>query len=296
MPSPFPGLRGRSAAVAAAASGLLVLTGCGSADQAAAPAPAASAPTSAAPSGTAPSGTAPSAPADAGLTPVQLVSRSSEAAGKAGSARIALSSVIEVAGRTQRIEGSGLVDTRTQASSLQVSLPGGNGTVETRSVGGTTYVRGVPGAPAGKWVTAPAAAAQTGGTTDPTQLLSMLKKVSDDVHADGSKQIRGVRTTRYTGTLDLGKAVEQQGGASSDQAQQMLDQLGVDEVPFVVFLDGEGRPARYSMDLRLEAAGKAVRSSTTVDFYDWGTPVDVTAPDASDVVQGGVPAPTATTS
>jgi len=297
VPSPFPGLRGRSTAAAAAATGLLLLTGCGGQEPSAAPAAAPSSPSSALPSGAPPSSAAP----DAALTPVQLVSQSSDAATKAGSARIALTSVVEVGGQKQRIEGSGVMDMAGQAFSLEVTPPGGAGKIETRVVDGKTYLRGAPGVPSGKWVLAPATAGQNGGTTDPTQLLSMLHKVSDDVHAAGTKQVRGQETTRYTGTLDLGKAVEQQGGAQSDQAQAMLKKLGVDELPFEVFLDDQGRPARFSVDLEIEAAGKKVHSATSVDYYDWGTRVHVTAPDASDVVRGGgapgaVPAPTATTS
>lgn len=281
----------RLCTAAAATAGLVVLGGCGSSGSTSAgsgPAPAAAAPT---PSAAAPPAAAPApAPAPVQLSPVELVAHSSDVAKEAGSARIALDSVTKVAGQTQKIHGEGLVDTAQQASQLRVQLPGSasGATIEALVVDGKSYVRGVPGAPAGKWVlipTPPPGSAQAMGSSDPTEMLSMLRRVSDDVRVNGSQQVRGVKTTRYTGTLDLNKAVAQQRGQQAEQSQKALQALGIREVPFDVFLDEQGRPARFRLALSFTVSGKQVRNTTSVDFFDWGTDVDLSAPDPADVTK-----------
>ena len=276
----------RLCTAAAATAGLVVLGGCGSSGSTSAgsgpsPAAAASAPAAAAPA---------PAPAAVQLSPVELVAHPSDVAEEAGSARIALDSVTKVAGQTQKIHGEGLVDTAQQASQLRVQLPGSasGATIEALVVDGKSYVRGVPGAPAGKWVlipTPPPGSAQAMGSSDPTEMLSMLRRVSDDVRVNGSQQVRGVKTTRYTGTLDLNKAVAQQRGQQAEQSQKALQALGIREVPFDVFLDEQGRPARFRLALSFTVSGKQVRNTTSVDFFDWGTDVDLSAPDPADVTK-----------
>jgi len=276
---PFPPSP-RSAAAALAAAGLLLLTACGGQEPAAAPSASSVAPSAAL--------SASSAPAESELSAVQLVAQSSDAAAEAGSARLTLTSVTKSKAVSQRVRGSGLLDLEEQASQLELGL-GGKGKVETRTVDGKTYLRGL-GLGGSKWVVVPTTGAgQSPGSTDPTQLLSLLRRVSDDVREDGPAQVHGVRTTRYTGTLDLGKAVEQQGGAQADELQKAFSSLGIDAVPFELHLDEKGLPARYAVDLDFEVSGQRVRSATTLDFTDWGTDVDIEAPAASEISDEPLP-------
>jgi len=58
----------------------------------------------------------------------------------------------------------------------------------------------------------------------------------------------------------------------------------VDKVPFEVFIDDEGRPARVSQTNAVTAAGHEAEVVSTTDFYDWGTDADIKAPAKSDVI------------
>ena len=272
-------LRARSSAAVLAAAALL-LTACGSQDPAAAPPP------SSAPSSAASSAPAETAPAETALSPVQLVAASSDAAADAGSARIALRSVTKAQGTVQRITGSGLIDTEQQASSLDLRL-GGKGTVQTRTVDGKSYLR-LPGT--AKWTVVPMTGGAGGaGSSDPAELLSMLRKASDDVRENGTEQIRGVEMKRYTGTLDLTKAVKAQGGAQAGQTAKMLEGLGISDVPFDVYLDPEGLPGRFRIAFDVEVAGSKISNATTLDFSDWGTDADITAPAESEISDQPLP-------
>ena len=108
--------------------------------------------------------------------------------------------------------------------------------------------------------------------------------------------IRGVDTTHYQATLDLGKAIDRAEvpPALREKLEQLLTPQGADapKLPADVWVDGDGlvRRIRLHLDLGsfLGAAGNgdsAAAPSMTVsmDLYDFGAPVNVVAPPADQV-------------
>ncbi len=65
--------------------------------------------------------------------------------------------------------------------------------------------------------------------------------------------------------------------------QRMLDQLGSKGVPFEVFVDGDGLLRRMTMDMKMTIEGQAMTMSMRMDYFDFGTDVNVQAPPARDV-------------
>ena len=285
------------------AASALALAGCSEpddgADSATSPAPAASSSASAPPSASASSsatGTASGSDAAAGVADALAASR------EAGSGTFDVSSETSAGGQVVTATGQGSFDDATGALQMQLTspeLPGqGEVTLELRQVDGAAYVSGLPGRP-DQWVEVPleelgAAGGPLGGA-DPSQQLTLLEQVGDDVEQVGQEQVAGVETTRYTGVVDLEAAAEQaqQEGADAEQLQQ-YEQLGLSTVPFDLFVGPDGLPVRLVTTVETSTQGQQVSSTSTVDFADWGADVQVEAPEGavplSDVVGAPTPA------
>ena len=153
------------------------------------------------------------------------------------------------------------------------------------------------GAPKGSGVSSPFSGL---GQSDPTKILASLERVSDDVKEVGTETVRGVETKHYTATLDLGKAIDNSKVPQSlrDKADQLFGGASTPPMPVDVFLDSEGRLRRMTLEMDLSAfsgTGTGASGSTgalgslptvsmTLDLYDFGTPVDVQAPPADQII------------
>jgi hypothetical protein len=93
--------------------------------------------------------------------------------------------------------------------------------------------------------------------------------------------VRGVDTVHYRGTLDVEKAVARAPEASRARVRSALAQFD-DGTRLDVWIDAEGLPRRYS--LSADAVKDSQRASIveSFDIYDYGAPVDVKVPPASD--------------
>jgi hypothetical protein len=129
---------------------------------------------------------------------------------------------------------------------------------------------------------------------DSTQLLSYLQSVSTSgTTTVGPAAIKGVPTTEYKATIDLAKVADQKSPAEQAAIKSIEAQLNATTMPVQVWLDAQGRVRQVSKQLQLStnsqssggttvpAASSSV--STTVDYYDFGTPVAVQPPPASQV-------------
>jgi len=65
--------------------------------------------------------------------------------------------------------------------------------------------------------------------------------------------------------------------------ETMLDQLGGEGVPFEVFVDEDGLLRRMTMDMNMAIEGEQVSMKMSMDYFDFGTDVNVQAPPARDV-------------
>lgn len=147
----------------------------------------------------------------------------------------------------------------------------------------------------------PAAAAQFGGfgagTTDPSAYVGLFAGVFD-VKVSGEVELKGVPTTHYVGTIDLKKVLKGFSdvvGKDADAATKkqlkaavkQFESLGIDDkIPFEIWIDAEGLPRRQriTMDFgKLLPGAEEANLEMTVDFSDFGKPVDIEIPDPSDV-------------
>ncbi|MGH2684448.1 MAG: hypothetical protein ACRDJP_03160 [Actinomycetota bacterium] len=128
------------------------------------------------------------------------------------------------------------------------------------------------------------------GAGNPAAMLESLRGVSDDIVEVGSEDVRGVATTHLRGTLDTQKALEQVPEAQRAQVEQALSQLGGGRaIPYDVFVDDDGLVRRFAIDLSDiigEAGGAAAAGaagSITLDFFEFGAPVEIVVPPAGEV-------------
>lgn len=131
-----------------------------------------------------------------------------------------------------------------------------------------------------------------GQSNDPTQGLGMLRG-ADDVAKVGPETIRGVETTHYKVDLSLDKAIADAPTPEARDAMQKLSNLyTVRKLPVDVWLDSDGRVRQFqeSLDtsvirlpdgLRTQGNPLSGHVTVTYDLFDFGRPVDVTLPPAS---------------
>jgi hypothetical protein len=124
-----------------------------------------------------------------------------------------------------------------------------------------------------------------GTPTDPGAMLDALRGVSGDVEEVGREQVRGVDTTRYATTVDLRRALDDASPAERERLRAQLDVFGSDEMPVEVWVDDDGLARRLDMHLDgllpAQSDGSAVM---TMEFYDYGEPVDISTPPAGETV------------
>ena len=127
-----------------------------------------------------------------------------------------------------------------------------------------------------------------------TQLFSYLQSVSTSgITTVGPATIEGVPTTEYKATVDLTKAADQKSPAAQAALKSLEAPLNATTMPVQVWLDGHGRVRQVTNLLQVTTNSQSNGSttvpaasgsvSTTVDYYDFGTPVTVQPPPASQV-------------
>lgn len=199
--------------------------------------------------------------------------------------------------------GQGVVDFSGARSALNLRMPG-MGTMEVRQVENVSYTKmpeeflaQMPGAKpwvkvdmgamAGRQYGAGLGQMQGGPAPDPTAQLEYLRGVSDSVEKVGTEKVRGVPTTRYEATIDMEKALAEQGGTQKAY-DELVRQTGIEELPVQTWLDDQNRVRRFAMDMTMTPpenpdssgmpGGGKMRMSMVAEYYDFGTPVNVQAP------------------
>jgi hypothetical protein len=125
--------------------------------------------------------------------------------------------------------------------------------------------------------------------SDPRQMLDFLRSVSSEVTRVGTEEVRGVATTHYFAVADFKKALADLARKSGQSS--LLTQLGglggsLQNVPIDVWVDADNLVRRMNMDLSLSAPGQLgeAKASLAMELFDYGKPVSVEAPPASDTV------------
>ncbi|PPK69848.1 hypothetical protein V5P93_006512 [Actinokineospora auranticolor] len=186
------------------------------------------------------------------------------------------------------ITGEGDMDLGSElAMQMKMDMP--TGSVEVRLVDRVMYVKIPQAAQTGKpWVKVDldgtsATAKQLSGIldssqqTNPTKILEQLGDAGE-ITSTKEETVDGVQTTRYSITVQVSKLKDKAMGMSEDALSQ-LQASGVKELPVDVWIDQDGLPVKYQVEMTI--AGQKVKTVAT--YKDWGKPVTIKAPPASQV-------------
>jgi len=235
-----------------------------------------------------------------GPTPVTLITAAAVRTEGGGTASFTQNISLTVFGRTEPVTTiSGASDFATNTSEAHYSAAHGiSSTI--RYVGGVEYFQSslIPLPPGAHWVRIVpqdlgATAAQPGSPAsgDPTQGLQFLGAAVGNPVVVGHEMLDGVSVTDYKLTLDLADAVAKVGQAtthiSSNLAkgiQALAGQVDLAHLPGEVWLDSRGRVRRFDMTISVRADGVPVTEVESMTFSDFGVPVTVVTPAASDTV------------
>jgi hypothetical protein len=120
---------------------------------------------------------------------------------------------------------------------------------------------------------------------DPTQMLEYLRATSGKIDEVGEEDVRGVPTTHYRAKVDLDKVAEQAPPklrkAFRASIQSLKRGIASGEIPVDVWVDEQNRVRRLQEHLTVAGGG---RIAFSVDFFDFGTPVSVSAPPPADTL------------
>lgn len=224
---------------------------------------------------------------------VQLISSSVDAASQVGTMRVAGIFSISMSGKASKFDLDGGVDFKNNSTSLKTSLadlgiPGlESSKVEIRLVGETVYIRvgdlvgGIGSALLGgkEWISMDLSA--LGGESlagaNPANLLAMLRGIAD-VEEVGTESIRGNQTTHYTGRINMSKAIGAAPSADKKEVSSVFENLS-NEFPVDVWVDSEGRTVKLSTN----GGGSENKFSFSLEFYDFGADLNISAPPSRDV-------------
>jgi hypothetical protein len=125
--------------------------------------------------------------------------------------------------------------------------------------------------------------------SDPRETLDFLRSVAGDVTRVGTEDVRGVPTTHYFAIIDWQKALRQAARqAGQEGILQQLQSLGgsMSNVPVDVWVDADSRVRRMTMEFSFSSPDgqEQATASMSMELFDYGAPVSVEAPPASDVV------------
>lgn len=124
--------------------------------------------------------------------------------------------------------------------------------------------------------------ADLAGQADPTKLIQQIA-AAGTITKVTHETVNGVSATHYSITVDVAKMAAGQSGGSSEQ--QALEQLGVGTLPFDIWVDADNLPLRIVTHVAYSepTAERSEQVTMTINYSDWGKPVTITAPPASQV-------------
>jgi hypothetical protein len=237
-----------------------------------------------------------------------------DAVADAGTAAFEMVMEISAQGESFTIDASGAYDAANQRMSMEIDMgamfeglaassgeevPPGFGEPMRMVVDGTTIYMQAPmlaflGDGAG-WVSytpedlgmSSQALGLGASAYDPSSYLESLRGATGEPEVVGTEEVRGVETTHYVATMDLAAALASVPEQQRDLAEAQLGQLGGGTIPLDVWIDADGLPRRLVMDMSelfsSMGMGQDAGAVTTVEYFDYGVPVDIEVPSPDEV-------------
>ena len=205
----------------------------------------------------------------------------------AGSARLAMTGQVTSGKTSTKVTGQGEVAFKPPASAVTFTSKGRS--TEIRAIGDTAYLR----ISAGSWhkIDSSRPTGDLAQDTSPAAGLSFLNSVTRTTPI-GAETIRGGQAQGYRAAVDLNKvAAAQRSPAGQQVFRSLIKETGSSTLSVDVWLDARKRVAREKYDVTLSTGKTPTTTSSTVDLYDYGTPVKVTPPPDSAVKTTDTPGP-----
>ena len=213
-------------------------------------------------------------------------------------ARVAMTATIQMTGMSISVKETGAFDFARSRGVLRMRAPGGMASEEV-FIPPRTYLR-VGGhahgpLPRGKsWIAIPARASDGPWTSmlgpfagpDPRNLLASLTAISRNVTKLGAGVIRSVPVSGYRVSIDPAKAAARVPRWQRSGFLAFARSLGRGSLPVYVWVDQQNLVRRVRLSLHPPGGPRGLaggRITQTVDFYDFGVPVRVSAPPAAAV-------------
>jgi hypothetical protein len=204
--------------------------------------------------------------------------------------RFTLAIAASAGGRTLDTTASGVIDERPELTG-SMAVNAESGAFRELFVGPYIYMT-LPSAPT-PWVKVDIAAYEHAlgvtaiGGDDPSQALDFLRAAAT-VTDLGPQAIDGVPTTHYHAVVNLERYAADVAPPLRAAAQQNADELehltGATQYPVDAWVDGQNRVRRLELvPPPICSTSGPVRTTTTVDYYDYGPQVAVGAPSPSSV-------------
>lgn len=278
--------------VGAAAVAAVALAGCGPANESGSPAPA-SGGNPANPVN--PANPMPDDKAQGALDNIVDASR------QAGTAKLATSIEAEVAGNKMTLSsGEGAVDFANKRSKMSTKMtsPGAGeqgGGMNVVIDGGAGYLQYLMNGQPGPWMKFDLTAmVGQKGVADMGSYISLMAGITESAKV-GQDSVRGVDTTHYKVTVDPKKIVEKYPEMKEfiDSMLKMAENVapgstkGVEEesnkpVQYDLWVDKGGLIYRIVQEFKTKSEdGQDVTGRSTTEFYEYGKPVEITAPAVS---------------
>ena len=205
-------------------------------------------------------------------------------------------------GQSATVSAAGGIDFAHQTSSMTFGVSGiGSRTMHMnmRLVGGAIYMqlpsglgRGLPSGKSWTKIDIAAISRQTGvipglsggsmTAIDPSEELNFLRGVSKSVRPAGTETVRGVQTERYHVVIDPRRALAKVSGTARCGLGAAARVFGSTTIPADVWIDQQGRLRQMRMTIATPAAA-GISMSVQMNLFDFGVPIHVSAPPASEV-------------
>lgn len=221
------------------------------------------------------------------------------------SLKISVTVAVKSTGMSVSYAATGAFDFAHSRGTLTLAAPFG---VTERYIAPKAYIKlssGIgPALPHGKtWIEVDSSRLPSGAASslgpfgavagNPKSLLTSLTAIASSERKLGTSTIRGVPVTGYQLNIDPAKVEARIPSAQRKSVGQLAQGLGKGTLPVDVYVDGQNllRRVQVAIGLPHSATGTlhlpaGLRLTVTMDFYDFGVPVNVTAPPASQVVSG----------
>lgn len=125
--------------------------------------------------------------------------------------------------------------------------------------------------------------------TDPTQLIKKIAQAGTITNVT-QDTVDGAPATHYSITVDVQKMLTTMTGSADDTEKQALSQLGLKTMPFDIWVNSDNLPVKITTDMAFSGsamgaggAGTPTQVDVTVNYTNWGEPVNIQAPPADQV-------------